>query len=168
MIMDVPVHCVIYNKSLLGGLWALLVISSVFECARCFGPTSWRMRPSAARQRRFAPGEVSLRLPSTQGRGLAMLVLDARANPHYPRVQPKSHSSLSLSIMWDQVRTIPTLDPSAKSPYPHLCFTFLHFTARPLIYKHISQFNYTSKRCSIIALCYIILLFLSIYISFHL
>ena len=98
-------------------------------------------------------------------RSLATLAFDPRARPHYARVRLKSESSLSLSIMWEQIGSIPTLDPSA---YAHLCFTWLHFTARPLIYKHISQFNYTSKRCTIIALCYIILLLLSIYISFHL
>ena len=69
--------------------------------------TSWRMRPSAARQRRFAPGEVSLRSPSTQGRGLAMLVLDARANPRYAWLRCKSEPSLCSASM--QGRTLAML-----------------------------------------------------------
>ena len=61
-------------------------------------------------------GEVSLPLPLLQGPALTMLILNARANPRYAQLQPKSAFSLSLSMM--QAQSLATLTFDLKET-PH-------------------------------------------------
>ena len=84
--------------------------------------TSWRMRPSAARQRRFVPGEVSLRSPSTQECVLTISTHDARAKSRYAPLRPKGKGEPSLCSASTQecILTISTCDASPKSRYTPL------------------------------------------------
>ena len=63
--MTPTIHILIHNRNLLCGLWALFVISSVFEFAHCFSPICARASPSLppSPHLRCPPPQTSL--PST-------------------------------------------------------------------------------------------------------
>ena len=67
----------------------------------------------------WCKGEVLLGSASTQGWGLMMLALDARANPHYAWLWPKSESSLSLPMMQGWSLTTLTFDPRERPCNAH-------------------------------------------------
>ena len=84
--------------------------------------TSWRMRPSAARQRRFTQGEVSLCSPSTQECIHTISTHDARAKSCYAPLRPKGKGEPSLCSASTQecILTISTRDARVKSRYAPL------------------------------------------------
>ena len=135
------------------------------------------MRPLAAPQWCFASqvfkaksryahlqpkGEALLCSSSMQGRTLATLVFDPRVTPHYLCLSCESKSELSPLLI--QAQSLATLAFASLCLISLQGLSFINILVNSILHPR----GEPEQKSSIIALYYIMLLLLSIYISSHL